>query len=240
MSDKSACGNSDASKSSDKRQHMYENLLDCPRQKLTIQILHRLPPHLQSHSTIPNNLSGSFDCLDTKFSTDPVRVALYNSNEKLIWSSAPGAAEGSFSRRGSGKHWLCLENGLTYEQNDDMNNRRKSSPRQRVTRTIGFSLRIKKASGGGGSESAKDGGKNDIDGTTQRLIELANNLNENFQVLMDHMSFMKARETVHRELHEATFTSVVRWNILEICAVVVITFGQILNVWWILNNRRSY
>jgi len=64
-------------------------------------------------------------------------------------------------------------------------------------------------------------------------------LNDNFDVLMDHMSFMKARELVHRELHEETFTKVVRWNILEIVVVVIVTFGQVLNVWWILSRRKN-
>lgn len=84
-----------------------------------------------------------------------------------------------------------------------------------------------------------DSASNDVDGTTQKLIQLTDDLNENFQVLTDHMSFMKAREIVHRELHEETFTKVVRWNILEICTVVIVTFGQVLNVWWILSKRTN-
>jgi hypothetical protein len=71
------------------------------------------------------------------------------------------------------------------------------------------------------------------------LVELADELNENFDALADHMSFMKAREMVHRELHEETFTKVVRWNILEICTVVAVTFGQVLNVWWIMSKAAK-
>ena len=181
--------------------------------------------------------SGSFDCLDTKIATDPIRVALYNSDEKKIWSSNYGDAEGSFSARGQGKHWLCLENGLTFEQRED---KPRTHPRQRVTRTIGFSLRVKKSVSAKAVELlGEENANNDVDGTTQRLLDLADDLNENFEVLADHMSFMKAREIVHRELHEETFTKVVRWNILEICTVVVVTFGQVLNVWWILSKRRN-
>jgi hypothetical protein len=50
---------------------------------------------------------------------------------------------------------------------------------------------------------------------------------------------MKARESVHRELHEETFTKVVVWNILEIVTVVIVTFAQVLNVWWILSKRNT-
>ena len=164
-------------------------------------------------------------------------MALYNSEEKKIWSSDYGDAEGSFCVKGAGKHWLCLENGLTFEQRDDV----KTHPRQRVTRTIGFSLRVKKSVSAAAAEILGEGGNggSDVDGTTQRLLDLADDLNENFEVLADHMSFMKAREIVHRELHEETFTKVVRWNVLEICTVVVVTFGQVLNVWWILSKRRN-
>ena len=78
-----------------------------------------------------------------------------------------------------------------------------------------------------------------VDGVTERLLDLSDDLNDNFDVLMDHMSFMKAREVVHRQLHEETFTKVVRWNILEIITVVIVTFGQVLNVWWILSKRNN-
>lgn len=113
-------------------------------------------------------------------------------------------------------------------------------PNQRVTRTIGFSLRIKPGGKAADNKPKVEGGVAiDIDDTTERLLDLTDDLNEKFQALVDHMSFMKAREIVHRELHEETFTKVVRWNILEICTVVVVTFCQVANVWWILNNRRS-
>lgn len=184
----------------------------------------------------PHIISGSFDCLDTKVTSDPIRVALYNSDEQQIWTSTHGDAEGSFSQKGQGKHWLCLENGITYEQ---VERDRPTSPRQKVMRTIGFSLRVKKSVSSMASEILGDSADSNVDGTTKRLLELSDSLNENFQVLTDHMSFMKAREIVHRELHEETFTKVVRWNILEICTVVIVTFGQVLNVWWILSKRSN-
>ncbi|KAL3774196.1 hypothetical protein ACHAW5_000174 [Stephanodiscus triporus] len=187
-----------------------------------------------------------FDCLDSNVPTDPVRVALYNSAEQMIWSSNYGDSEGSFSRGGTGKHWLCLENGLTYEQSlqDGV-----TPPRLRVERTIGFSLRVRKPSGVVGEilkeevSAAAVGGDGeeigDVDDAMGRLVELADQLNDNFDALADHMSFMKAREMVHREIHEETFTKVVRWNILEICTVVVVAFGQVLNVWWIMSKRAN-
>ena len=114
-------------------------------------------------------------------------------------------------------------------------------PNQRVTRTIGFSLRIKKNAKTTNNPGKKvEGGVEiDIDDTTDRLLDMTEHLNEKFQSLLDHMSFMKSREIVHRELHEQTFTKVVRWNILEICTVVFVSVCQVFNVWYLLNNRRS-
>ena len=180
-------------------------------------------------------IGGSFDCLDSKVATDPIRVALYNSNEERVWQSEYGDAEGYFSHKGSGKHWLCLENGMTYERSTDA----KVGPRLKVARTIGFALRVKRTMGGM-REAMGDAAKgSDASDTTRKLMELSEDLSENFQALTDHMSYMKAREIVHRELHEETFTKVVRWNILEICAVVVVSFGQIVNVWYIMSKRSN-
>lgn len=188
----------------------------------------------------PHIISGSFDCLDSKLATDPIRVALYNSDEERIWASDYGDKEGSFSQKGQGKHWLCLENGLTYERQKEKDpDAERTHPRQKVMRTIGFSLRVKRSVTSMAAEMLGDSASNDVDGTTQRLLQLAEDLNENFETLSDHMSFMKAREIVHRELHEETFTKVVRWNILEIITVVIVTFGQVLNVWWILSKRSN-
>ena len=187
----------------------------------------------------PHIISGSFDVLENRYSTDPVRIALYNSDEKLVYESPEGASEGFFSTKGAGKHWLCLENGFPHPGTDT-----DAIPaRQRVTRTIGFAVRVKKVPTVPGipEELVNDNGNAPINaaGTANRLTELTQHLNENFQVLVDHMSFMKQREMVHRELHEETFTKVVWWNILEIATVVIVTFGQVLNVWWILSKRNS-
>jgi hypothetical protein len=180
-----------------------------------------------------HTISGSFDVLDRKYSFEPVRIALYNSAEKLVWDSPEGASEGFFSTRGQGKHWLCLENGFPHAGKDPD----KIPTKERVTRTIGFAIRVNKVPNVPGLPEDLTNGSSAV-GTATRLTELTQKLNENFQVLVDHMSFMKAREMVHRELHEETFTKVVWWNIAEIVTVVIVTFGQVLNVWWILSKRN--
>jgi hypothetical protein len=132
---------------------------------------------------------------------------------------------------------------MTYEQQNRGREHHVSSAVARIPRTIGFAIRVKKPTGIIGEMLKREGIENalhpDVNDATQTLLELSAALNENFDALYDHMSFMKAREMVHRELHEETFTKVVKWNILEICAVVVVTFGQVLNVWYILSKRGA-
>lgn len=113
-------------------------------------------------------------------------------------------------------------------------------PRLKVERRIGFAFRVKKSISGMAAEIlGEENMKNNVYDTTETLLDLSDDLNDNLDSLMDHLSFMKAREVIHRELHEQTFTKVVRWNILEIATVVIVTFGQVLNVWWILSKRRN-
>lgn len=189
----------------------------------------------------PHVISGSFDCIDTKYSSDPVKVGVYNGYSEELWMSEPGSSEGLFSLTTSGKegkHYLCLENAWDHEKKEAEHAAAGQRPWQRVTRTIGFSIRVKKARKV--KDTKGEGGEEDPEETQQRLVELVEDLNERFQALTDHMSFMKTREVVHRELHEQTFTKVVNWNILEICTLVVITLAQVVNVWWILSKRRSF
>lgn len=190
---------------------------------------------------ITNKNSGSFDVIDAgRASTDPIRVALYGPDEIRIWGSEYGDTEGAFGIRSEtgGKHWLCLENGMTYEYAEEIEARHK------IDRTIGFALRIRGVGGGGGGENVAAAAgppteeENAIGAAVQRLSLLSENLLGNLESLSDQTAYMKARETVHRDLHEETFANVMRWNLLELLVVAVVSFGQVANVWWILGKRK--
>ena len=49
---------------------------------------------------------------------------------------------------------------------------------------------------------------------------------------------MKARKATHRNLYKETFTNVMRWNLLEILVVGIVSLGQVANIWWILSRRK--
>jgi hypothetical protein len=100
--------------------------------------------------------------------------------------------------------------------------------------------------GGSGSENAAAAAaagppteeENAIGAAVQRLSLLSENLLGNLESLSDQTAYMKARETVHRDLHEETFANVMRWNLLELLVVAALSFGQVANVWWIMGKRK--
>ena len=176
-------------------------------------------------------------------------MALYGPDEVRIWGSEYGDTEGAFgikSERG-GKHWLCLENGRTYEFAEEIETRHK------MDRTIGFALRIRSTGvqqsgggggGGGGSENGVTAGpatevENAIGAAVQSLSLLSENLLTNLESLSDQTAYMKAREAMQRNLHEETFANVMRWNLVEMLVVVIVSLGQVANVWWILSKRKT-
>ena len=169
-------------------------------------------------------------------------MALYGPDEIRLWGSEYGDTEGAFGIRSDkgGKHWLCLENGMTYEYSEEIESRHK------IERTIGFALRIRstgEAQGGGENGVAAAAGpatevENAIGAAVQRISLLSENLLTNLESLSDQTAYMKAREAMQRNLHEETFANVMRWNLLEMLVVAVVSLGQVANVWWILSKQK--
>lgn len=174
--------------------------------------------------------------------TEPIRVALYGPDEVRLWGSQYGDTEGAFGIKSDqgGKHWLCLENGMTYEHAEDL------ETRQQIERTIGFALRLRPTGEVGVSTGGGENGvagpateaENAIGAAVQRLSLLSQNLLTNLESLSDQTAYMKAREAMQRNLHEETFANVMRWNILEMLVVAIVSLGQVANVWWILSKRK--
>ena len=80
--------------------------------------------------------SGNYDQLDDELSADPLRVTLFDADEKKIWSSPLGAPEGTFSvTTTGGRNMLCITNGIDYD--DDTGNE--------DDRTVGFAVRVRPA-----------------------------------------------------------------------------------------------
>ena len=169
--------------------------------------------------------SGNYDQLDDELSADPLRVTLFDSDEKKIWSSPLGAPEGTFSvTTTGGRNMLCITNGIDYD--DDTGNE--------DDRTVGFAVRVRPA-----TVRAQD---DNVEGPDTRvmtnLIEMSEDLLDDFQDLNDHQAYLKVREAEHRDLTEATYSRIVRWTVLEALVLMAIAGGQVMYLKKFFEQKR--
>ena len=75
---------------------------------------------LTTHSCCIASSSGNYDQLDDELTADPLRVTLFDADEKKLWSSPLGAPEGTFSVASTGgRNMLCITNGIEPGMDDD-------------------------------------------------------------------------------------------------------------------------
>lgn len=162
-------------------------------------------------------LSGNFDVLDDHLSADPVVVNILNERLDTLYTSKEGLQEDTFRLQvpSSSRLSICVQNGV---------NRRS---RDRLDRTIGLEVRMSAATAPAPLQEH-----------TQKLVELALNLQDQLYDLEDHHEYLRAREEAHREVTEQTFSRVVRWTILEALALVVVATGQVVYLRKFFETRR--
>jgi len=173
-------------------------------------------------------INGNFDCLDDELKPDPIRIALYDDNFEQVWVSKEGASEGIFSHLGSGVHHFCIQNGMP--GGDDMYSNSDGEDRR-----IGFSLRVVPLQHGNADAGDAEGPD---DENTARLIEMSSGLLTWIDSLMDHQDYMRVRESVHRDLAEATFRRVIRWTLLEALVLICVSGGQVIYLKKFFEQRR--
>ena len=169
--------------------------------------------------------SGNYDQLDDELPADPLRVTLFDADEKKIWSSPLGAPEGTFSvTTTGGRNMLCITNGIDYD--DDTGNE--------DDRTVGFAVRVRPATVRAQEEN--------VEGPDTRvmtnLIEMSEDLLDDFQDLNDHQAYLKVREAEHRDLTEATYSRIVRWTVLEALVLMAIAGGQVMYLKKFFEQKR--
>eukprot|EP00563_Minutocellus_polymorphus_P013988 CAMPEP_0181048994 /NCGR_PEP_ID=MMETSP1070-20121207/15729_1 /TAXON_ID=265543 /ORGANISM="Minutocellus polymorphus, Strain NH13" /LENGTH=217 /DNA_ID=CAMNT_0023127809 /DNA_START=109 /DNA_END=762 /DNA_ORIENTATION=+ len=170
-------------------------------------------------------ISGNYDQLDDELSADPLRVTLFDADEKKLWSSPLGAPEGTFSVASTGgRNMLCITNGIEYD--DDTGDE--------DDRTVGFAIRVRPA-----TVRAQD---DNVEGPDTRvmtnLIEMSEDLLDDFQDLNDHQAYLKVREAEHRDLTEATYSRIVRWTVLEALVLMAIAGGQVMYLKKFFEQKR--
>ena len=119
---------------------------------------------------------------------------------------------------------LCITNGV--EEDDDRGFDHD--------RTVGFSVRVRPAMLRAQEEN--------VEGPDTRvmtnLIEMSEDLLDDFQDLNDHQAYLKVREAEHRDLTEATYSRIARWTILEALVLMSIAGGQVLYLKKFFEQRR--
>eukprot|EP00562_Extubocellulus_spinifer_P031685 CAMPEP_0178713808 /NCGR_PEP_ID=MMETSP0699-20121125/19650_1 /TAXON_ID=265572 /ORGANISM="Extubocellulus spinifer, Strain CCMP396" /LENGTH=213 /DNA_ID=CAMNT_0020362725 /DNA_START=313 /DNA_END=954 /DNA_ORIENTATION=+ len=192
--------------------HLFRSLL---AEATGILIQPSTDPSCPRPSTEFFTLSGNYDQLDDEISADPLRVTLYDEAEKKLWSSAVGAPEGKFSVTSpGGRNMLCITNGIEYD--DDTGNA--------DDRHVGFAVRVRPATVRA-QEDAVEGPDSRV---MSNLIEMSEDLLDDFQDLNDHQAYLKVREAEHRDLTEKTYARIVRWTVLEALVLMSIAGGQVM------------
>lgn len=168
-----------------------------------------------------NDESGNFDMLDDNMSPRPIGARLEN-DEKILWSSKPGDPEGTFEIEveEGGLHRFCLENG-------------KHLTSDGLDRTVGWAIRVRHMPRALDDQEAGPDGLRAL-----HLAEWASELQEEWETLLDHYSFLKTREAVHTALTDSIMGRVVRWTIFEAATLALIATGQILYLRKFMETRR--
>ena len=158
--------------------------------------------------------------IDDGLSADPIGARLEN-DEKVLWSSHLGASEGTFeiTIEEGGLHRFCLENGKHFTSD-------------KLDRTLGWAVRVRGPSRSLDEEAGPDSQR------AQLLVESASELQEEWETLLDHYSFLRTREGVHKQLTDAIMGRVVRWTVFEGLTLALIAAGQILYLRKFMETRR--
>lgn len=144
-------------------------------------------------------VAGNYDLIDDGLSPDPVRIILLDTELNTIWKSPYGSSEGTFSiHQPPGRLSLCVQNGLETTSEDGED------------RVVGVDVRVTAAE------------------STSALSQQVGRIRTQLWNLKNHHDYMRAREAAHRDVSEQTYSYVVRWNILEGLALVIISCLQVL------------
>ncbi len=171
---------------------------------------------------------GNYDFLDDSSKTmDAVSVVIMDtSNHRILHRSRRGSNEGNFKVEVSSgqKLQLCLQNGIwTAGKRKTPQNR----PHDGRARTVGLTFSFEEKNPA--VELLNQNG---------RLVTATRGLIRELSSLKDHYSYMRAREAMHRETVEGTFSRLMSWTLLEGAAVISVAVGQIVYFRRFLEERR--
>jgi hypothetical protein len=162
--------------------------------------------------------------LDDGLSADPIGARLEN-DEKVLWSSKPGDSEGTFEYTAESearKYRFCLENGKHLVSKDNLD------------RTVGWAVRVRNKA----PRALEDSEAGPDPKRAQQLVQWASNLQEEWETLLDHYSFLRTREATHKVLTDQIMGRLIRWTIFEGVTLALIAGAQILYLRKFMETRR--
>jgi len=185
-----------------------------------------------------SHITGSYDMLDDDLSSTPVTSTLFDDDYAVLWHSDPGASEGSFITRGSGRYHLCFGNGSgAYKTKEDHEKERLKVEGHHIDddnfdygnhdgkdRNIAFNIRVTKRM----DPSAHKSQTAHSSVFTDRVVMMATRLEDKIDLLMDHQYYIKNRELQHRDTVEETFTLVMKWTVLEAVVLIFVATSQVI------------
>jgi len=73
---------------------------------------------------------------------------------------------------------------------------------------------------------------------TSQLISSMSQLLDQLEDISDHQTYMRARESTHRELSENIFARVFRWTLLEGIVLLFVAGGQVMYLRKFFEKKR--
>ena len=171
---------------------------------------------------------GNYDLLDdSSRSAEAVSLVVMDAaNHRILYRSRRGSNEGNFKIEvASGQRLnVCVQNGIfTAGRRKTVHKRSHDNE----DRTVGLQF----------SFEEKDPGM-ELHNQNGRLVSATRGLIRELGRLQDHYGYMRAREAMHREVVEGTFTKLMSWTLFQGGTVILVAVAQIMYFRRFLERRR--
>jgi len=173
-----------------------------------------------TYALVKSVITSNFDLLDDEGSPESFSAHFSDPAGKVVWSSDYGASEGNFRWEGEGRYELCFDNKDTTDDGVGGDYH------------VGFALRtvpiVQDPAGAAGEKNSM----------TSQLISSMSQLLDQLEDISDHQTYMRARESTHRELSENIFARVFRWTLLEGIVLLFVAGGQVMYLRKFFEKKR--
>jgi hypothetical protein len=179
---------------------------------------------------VDSTIFGNFEVLDDKLSAQPLSLIVTDvALSKMKHRSRRGARDGTFkvSVDAKEKTYICIQNGLVTGDGGMTRESVGRSKSDNLPRTVGIDITVE-----------AQNVHNELHENNANLLARSLDLTRELGRLRNHHEYSQAREAIHREVVETTFSKLMAWAIAQSAGVVVIAVGQIMFLRRFLERRR--